>query len=553
MGAATRRVLYLHGGAAFHPSDYGAKILGEMLAKDGRYTLEVTTDLDALVTLPEGDWDAVVIYTTGYHDELTPDREAGLVRYVQAGGGLVGIHSAADSFRGSQAYLELLGTEFDTHPPLQRIPVKIHDPSHEVTIRVPGFEVTDELYLLKGVDLSREVLLASTTWQGKLAPLLFVHPYGDGRVSYLALGHTHETWRDPDFQKLLLRSISWVTRQPAKAAEIRCGILGYGGAFNMGRSHAGWIDAQPGLRTVAMCDVDPARVAMAKDELPALEGYYTDADELLAHESLDLVVVILPHYLHAPLALKCLQAGKHVILEKPMCVTLDEADALIEGVRQGDLMLSVFHNRRWDGDYRTIQQLIARGAIGEVFHIEAGIGGYGHPGFWWRSDKAVSGGVLYDWGAHFVDWMLNLVPSPVGQVMGDLQKRVWHAVSNADHGEIIIRWENGVTGSFWTSSIAASVRPKWRILGTQGAIEAPWNGPLKVTSMTSGMRHEGTVEVTLPGYGAEPYYRNIADHLLRGEALQVTPESARRVIAVIQAAEESARLGQSVSVAAGCE
>ncbi|MGC9360223.1 MAG: ThuA domain-containing protein [Anaerolineae bacterium] len=553
MSGAARRVLYLHGGAAFHPSDYGAKILGDILAKDGRYTLEVTTDLDVLATLPDADWDAVVIYTTGYHDELTPAREAGLVRYVQGGGGLVGIHSAADSFRGSQAYLDLLGAEFETHPPLQRIPVTIHEDSHYITTRVPEFEVTDELYLLKGVDLSRELLLASTRWQGKPAPLLFVHPYGEGRVSYLALGHTHETWRDPAFQKLLLRSVGWVTGEVAQEGEIRCGILGYGGAFNMGRSHAGWIDAQPGMRTVAMCDVDPQRVAVAKEELPTLDGYYTDADDLLAHDGLDLVVVILPHNLHAPLALKCLQAGKHVILEKPMCVTVDEANALIDVARERDLMLSVFHNRRWDGDYQTIQQLIARGVIGEVFHLEAGIGGYRHPGFWWRSDKAVSGGVLYDWGAHFVDWMLNLVPSPVAQVMGDLQKRVWHAVTNADHGEIIIRWENGVTASFWTSSIAASVRPKWRILGTQGAIEAPWSGPLQVTSMVKGARHEGTVDVTLPGYGAEPYYRNVADHLLFGEALAVTGESARRVIAVIQAAQESAKLGRSVPLAPGCE
>jgi predicted dehydrogenase len=74
-----------------------------------------------------------------------------------------------------------------------------------------------------------------------------------------------------------------------------------------------------------------------------------------------------------------------------------------------------------------------------------------------------------------------------------------------------------------------------------------------VTSLANGIRHEGTVEVTLPGYGVAPYYRNIADHLLLGEALQVTGESARRVIAVIQAAEESAKLGRSVSVAPGCE
>jgi len=548
-----KKVLYLHGGASFHCSDYGAKILAGMLAEDGRYELEVTEDLDVLAKLPEGNWDAVVIYTTGYRDELTPAREQGLISFVRNGGGLVGIHSAADSFRGSQAYLDLLGCEFETHPPQIKVPVQISQAPHYITTRVPDFEVEDELYLLRGVDEAREEVLATTTYLGRPVPLLYVHPYGEGRVSYLALGHTHETWRHPVFQKLLLRSIAWSCAEPEVATEVRCGILGYGGAFNMGRGHAGWIDEQPGMRTVAMCDRDPARVEVAKEELPHLEGYYTEVDDLLAHEGLDLVVVILPHNLHATFALRCLEASKHVILEKPMCITVDEANSLVGAARERGLMLSVFHNRRWDGDYLTIREIIARGIIGDVFHIEAGIGGYSHPGFWWRSNKAISGGVLYDWGAHFVDWLLNLVPSPVAQVMGDLQKRVWYAVDNADHGEIYIRWENGVTASFVTSSIAASLRPKWRILGTKGAIEAAWNGPLKVISLANGVRHEGTVEVTLPGYGVAPYYRNIADHLLFGEALQVTGESARRVIAVIQAAEESAKLGRSVPVAPGCE
>ena len=80
------------------------------------------------------------------------------------------------------------------------------------------------------------------------------------------------------------------------------------------------------------------------------------------------------------------------------------------------LMLSLFHNRRWDGDYLTIRSLIEKGLIGEVFHIECGQAGYGHPGFWWRSDKAISGGVMHDWGAHFIDWILNLVPAKITRI-----------------------------------------------------------------------------------------------------------------------------------------
>ena len=141
---------------------------------------------------------------------------------------------------------------------------------------------------------------------------------------------------------------------------------------------------------------------------------------MLAMPDLDLVVNILPHNLHAPMTLCAWKPGKHVVLEKPFCITVarsqrDDRRGTAEG-----LMLSLFHNRRWDGDYLTIRDIIDRGLIGDIFHIECGQGNYGHPGFWWRSDKAISGGVMHDWGAHFLDWILNLVPSPVSPGDGRL-------------------------------------------------------------------------------------------------------------------------------------
>jgi predicted dehydrogenase len=323
----------------------------------------------------------------------------------------------------------------------------------------------------------------------------------------------------------------------------------------MGRGHAGWIDATPGMQTVAMCDIDPRRVEAAKEELPGLKGYFTCLDEMLAMPDLDLVIIILPHNLHAQAAIQCLKAGKHAITEKPFCITVDEANAMIAAAQKNGVMLSVFHNRRWDGDYLTIHDVLRRGMIGDVFHIEAGGGNYGRPGTWWRSSKAVSGGVMYDWGAHFLDWILNLVPSKVTQVTGDFQKRVWHHVTNEDHGEVFIRFENGVTADYMNSSIAASTRPKWRILGTLGSIvvEGGREQKIQVISYASGIRHEGAVEWNIPSYGSAPFYRNIADHLLMREELAVTPESARRVIAVIEAGMHSSELGQSVPLAEGVE
>ncbi len=548
-----QRILYVFGGPEFHPTEPTGKLLSQVLARDGRFKLEMTSDLDALANLANGQYVAVVVYTTGFVDDLTPEREAGLLDFVRNGGGFVGIHSATDSFRGSRAYIDMLGGEFLTHPQHHEFTVSITDRSHYITTRMPDLTLYDEMYQLQNYDPAKVTLLAQTPWLGVQMPMAYTRSYGAGRVVYLANGHTMQAWANPDLQKLALRAIAWSAGAELSDEVVRCGLLGYGGAFNMGKGHAGWIDATPGMKTVAMCDADPARVEVAKQELPHLQRYCRDADELLAMDDLDLVVVILPHNLHAPLAIRCLEAGKHVILEKPFCLNVQEADSMINAARQQGRMLSVFHNRRWDGDYLTIKDVIARGLIGDVFHIECGIGGYNHPGFWWRSDKAISGGVLHDWGAHLVDWVLNLVPGKISQVMGDLQKRVWHMVSNEDHGQAYIRFDDGVTADVIVSSIAASQRPKWRILGTKGSIEVDWDQDLKLVSYAAGIRQDSTVQVTLPSYGSTQYYRNIADHLLMGEELLVTAESARRVIGVIEAAEISASSGSSIAPCRGCE
>jgi scyllo-inositol 2-dehydrogenase (NADP+) len=447
----------------------------------------------------------------------------------------------------------MLNGQFLTHPAELDFPVTVVEKNHYLTTRLPDFSVRDEMYQLQRFDPARCTVLAQANWQGQKRPMVTVRSHGLGRVVYLANGHSTQVFEHPEFRKLLVRSIAWSTGSELPDRSINCGLLGYGPAFNMGRGHAGWIGAIPGLRTVAMCDADPARVEAAREELPDLLGYFTSLDDMLAMDGLDLVVNILPHHLHAPLTLRCLEAGKHVVQEKPFCITLAEADAMISKARQKGVMLSLFHNRRWDGDYLTIHDIIRRGLIGDVFHIECGQGDYGHPGFWWRSDKAISGGVMYDWGAHFLDWILNLVDAKIAQVTGDFQKRVWHSVTNEDHGRAIIRFDNGVVADYWTSSIAAISRPKWLILGTLGAIQGNWGDELSVVSYASGVRMDSKVKVTLPGYGTTQYYRNVADHLLMREELAVKPEQARRVILVIEAARRSAELGQSVAPAAGYE
>jgi predicted dehydrogenase len=328
---------------------------------------------------------------------------------------------------------------------------------------------------------------------------------------------------------------------PAKMKEVRCALIGYGGTFNMGKFHGEQINAVPGMRVTAACDVDAQRVKQAAEDFPGIETF-TDVKALLKSPHVDLCVLILPHNLHAPVALQCLKAGKHVILEKPMCITTAEAKAMIDLARKRDLMLTVFHNRRHDGDFKALRQAIADGLLGEVFSIEMWDGGYGKPRTWWRSKKEISGGAFYDWGAHFLDWLLNIVPSPVVNVNGYFQKRVWRESSNEDHVQAVIRFANGTVANVQMSGIAHHSLPRWRVLGTQGAVVSGDTGFDYYTE------HEGVKVKGLLPYQKETwqnYYPNIGAHLLKGAELDVKPEEAARTIAIMEAAEKSSKTGKA--------
>jgi scyllo-inositol 2-dehydrogenase (NADP+) len=325
---------------------------------------------------------------------------------------------------------------------------------------------------------------------------------------------------------------------------VRSAVVGYGAAFNMGRAHLQWMQEAGGFQPAAVCDMDRSRLAAAQKDFPGI-AVFTSLDAMLREADTDLVVIITPHNSHARLAIKCLNAGKNAIVEKPMCITVKEATAMIDAAKKAKVMLSVFHNRRWDGDHMAILEVIAKGIIGDVFHLEACGGGYGHPGKWWRAEKNISGGAFYDWGAHFVDWVLRIIPEKMTAVTGFFHKRVWLDATNEDQVEAVIRFESGAVADVQLSHISMAGKPRWRILGTKGAI-VDQDGSLRVTTQLKG--YSARMDVKYKETDWRAYYSNIAGHLLRGEPLAVTPESARRVIAVIETAEKSSKAGRSLAV-----
>ncbi len=331
-----------------------------------------------------------------------------------------------------------------------------------------------------------------------------------------------------------------------KLRQIKCAIVGYGPLFNMGKYHADFINTTPGMKAVAVCDTVPERLAAAEAELPGVATYQKLGD-LLRDCDCDLAVIITPHNTHAKLAIQCLNAGKHVVVEKPMCVSAREAAAMLQAARENKVMLSVFHNRRWDADYLTIREVVRQGLIGEIFEVDCYMGGWNPPRDWWREDKQISGGAFFDWGAHMLDWVLQLVDKPIVDVTGFFQKRVWHRKTNEDQVRAIIRFEDNVQADVTISSIARIGRSKWRIVGDRGAIEAQWSGEAITVATDSGGLETKMEVANLPA-AREKYYQNIANHLRKGEELVCKPEQSALTIAVMEAAEKSAKCGRPQQV-----
>ena len=286
--------------------------------------------------------------------------------------------------------------------------------------------------------------------------------------------------------------------------------------------------------------------------------------EAVDDPQVDLVVLATPNDLHASQAIQAMEAGKHVITDKPMCLGLSEADAMIAASRSSGRLLSVFQNRRWDGDFLTVRRVVEEGLIGEPFLFELAWNQYGQPRSW-RSLKQSGGGKFMDLGAHLIDQALQLIPAPVERVYARFHPGIWDN-DVEDHAHCIISFANGVDAHISTSSLARHSKPRWYVLGTLGAlvkegvdpqepamvagdIDAALDDPAKRARLSvaaAGQPAEMVVE-TIPGRWRS-FYENIAESLRDPAALAVTPESVRRVMAVIGAAQRSAATGEAVSL-----
>ncbi|MBI2195373.1 MAG: ThuA domain-containing protein [Planctomycetes bacterium] len=546
-----KKVLLLVGGK-YHPFLSCGEILKRSLEGTGQFKVELTEDNGRLGEL--SGVDAVALYTA--FGELARDTEKAFLAYVRSGGGVLAIHGANYSFLESPGYVEMIGTQFTGHGPVSAFDVELAPDAGSILTRVsPRFPVVDEFYQIDRRTRARLRPMLYGWWQFEKKLLGYVRDYGKGRVFYTALGHDERVFRHAEFQNLLYKGLRYVTRQ--KERTVRVGLLGYGPAFKMGQHHSSQIAATPGLTLTAVCDRDPARLKAAREEQGKGIATFRDARAMAASGKVDLGVVILPHAYHFEGAKTLLEAGLHVITEKPFAVHVSECEALMGLARKRGVMLSVYHNRHWDPEIRTIAEVISSGAIGQLFSIECQMCGFGRPGQAWRSHKPISGGAAYDMGAHQFEKIFQLVPwtdasgKPINRrafLYGHFLKKRWHDTTNEDFVRAYVRFDSGLEAQLLVSSLCASPKPLWCLLGTQGSITVEsWQSPVKVHARAEDGRIVVTETPQLPGVSGE-YYRNVADHLLCGTPLIITPEVGKRPIQCIEGCEQAARENRLVEV-----
>ena len=187
---------------------------------------------------------------------------------------------------------------------------------------------------------------------------------------------------------------------------INAALVGYG--FAGQTFHAPFLTSTPGLALRWVVSRDAAKV---QAELPGCR--VGSLDEVLADSTVDLVVIATPNDTHAPIARQALLAGKHVVIDKPFALDLVEAEALVELAEKQQRLLSIFHNRRWDGDFLTVRRLLAEGALGQVAQFESHFDRY-RPEVRqrWREAGGPGSGLWFDLGPHILDQSLQLFGQP---------------------------------------------------------------------------------------------------------------------------------------------
>jgi scyllo-inositol 2-dehydrogenase (NADP+) len=338
--------------------------------------------------------------------------------------------------------------------------------------------------------------------------------------------------------------------------KIKTGIVGYGISAKV--FHIPFVNTLDGYQWTSITDRSGVK---AKQDFPAIKAFST-LEDMLKDDELELVVITTPNETHYPFARKCLEAGKHVVLEKPFTITTDEGKALVELAASGDRILSVYQNRRYVSDFLTIRQLLASKVLGEVHEFEAHYDRYrseARPGAWREAVKPGSG-IFYDLGPHLLDQVFCLFGLPLS-VTADIRQQRPHARVD----DFFNLWLDYPFGKviLHAGMLMREPGPRYMIHGTKGSF-IKYGEDVQEAKLRAG-------ELPLaPDWGLEPedfhgllhtetngkiirqkypslkgdyrqYYRNLYETIVNKAPVKEKPEHGYNTIRLIELAFESHR------------
>jgi predicted dehydrogenase len=348
-------------------------------------------------------------------------------------------------------------------------------------------------------------------------------------------------------------------------AALRVGLLGYGIAGRV--FHAPLIAATPGLRLDVVVTRDPQRREEVRHDHPDTR-LVDDAEQLWRSDALDLVVVATPNKQHVPMARAAVTAGLPVVVDKPLAPTAAEGRELVDEAARRGVPLTVFQNRRWDGDFLTVRRLIEQGELGRVARFESRFERWRpaiKPGWRESGTPSEAGGALYDLGAHLIDQAVQLF-GPVHTVYAEVDRRRPGAQVD-DDAFVALTHAEGVRSHLWMSAVTPQLGPRLRVLGDRAGYTS-YGLDVQEAALRDGGRPDapGWGEVSPEGYGqlgvdgdlrpvpTEPgryqsFYEQVAAALRDGAPMPVDPRDAVATVELIELAHRSAAQGAVLHVA----
>jgi len=344
---------------------------------------------------------------------------------------------------------------------------------------------------------------------------------------------------------------------------INTGIIGFGLSGKV--FHAPFIHTHPDFHLSSVVERNNSHSRKIYPYVSILKNY----DELLNDDSIELIVVATPNTFHFPMIKESLDAGKHVVVEKPFVPTSKEADELIRFSEKSGKNIFVYHNRRWDGDFLTIRKLVLEGRFGEIKYYEAHFDRFSPKvkAGAWRDENIPGSGILYDLGSHLIDQALVLFGKP-DSIKADV-KRERKGSPVDDYFRLELNYGDK-TAVLTAGMLVKDEGPRFIIDGTHGNF-CKWGIDPQETALKTGEMPDskGWGDDNPKYYGsygkglAPPYemsqiptvngdymafYDNVFDVLRKNKTLSIQPREARDVIFIIEKAFESSLSGLTIKI-----